>query len=204
MAELDVEPKKKSPIIWIVLIILILAFLFFLLRSCNSTSTTESAGSDTTTTIATTVTSWDSVDFNVPEANYEEVTDKGIEVRGNDKYAIYGLGENILFATDQSAIQNTADAQLQQIASSLKKRYDGSEIAVFGNTDSTGTASHNKELGSERAAAVKNWLVEKAGVAADKISVHSRGESSALATNETTAGRKANRSVQIVVMANTK
>ena len=204
MAELDVQPKKKSPIIWILLIILVLAILFFLFRNRSSNTTTESAGADTTTTIATTVSNWDSVDFNVPAANYEEVTDKGIEVRGNEKYAIYGLGENILFATDQSNIQNTADAQLQQIAGSLKKRYDGSEIAVFGKTDSTGTASHNKELGSQRAESVKNWLVEKAGVAADKVSIHSRGESASVATNETTAGRKANRSVQIVVMANNK
>lgn len=201
MAELDVQPKKKSPILWIIGIIFILALLFFLIRGCNDNDNKRINETDSTEVVATTVTDWDSIDFNSPTTSYEEVTDQGIEVRGNEKYSIYGLGENILFATNQSNIQSTAEQQLNQISTSLKKRFDGASIAVYGNTDSTGTAGHNKELGAQRAEAVKNWLVDNAGISADKISVHSRGESSAAATNTTGAGRQLNRNVQIVALA---
>ncbi len=202
MAELEVQPKKKSPIIWILVIIAILALLFLLVRGCSNNSTTATDGADSSKVIATTVADWDSIDFDAPAASYEEVTDKGIQVRGNEKYSIYGLGENILFATDQSSIQNSAQQQLNQIAASLKKRFDGASIAVYGNTDATGSAGHNRELGKARAESVKNWLVEKAGISADKISVRSRGESAAEASNATAEGRQLNRNVQIVALAN--
>jgi outer membrane protein OmpA-like peptidoglycan-associated protein len=204
MAELDVQPKKKSPILWIMLLIVILALSFFLLRGCNGNSVKPGANSDSTDVVATTVTSWDSVNFDAPPAEYEEVTDKSIEVRGNDRYTIYGLGENVLFATDKSDIQSSAESQLKQIASSLKRRYSGARIAIFGSTDSTGTASHNIELGAARANTVKNWLVANAGVQSDNITIHTKGESDATASNATQSGRKLNRSVQIVAMADTK
>lgn len=202
MAELEVQPKKKSPIIWILVIIAILALLFLLVRGCGNDSTNVADGADSSKVIAATVADWDSVDFNAPAASYEEVTDKGIEVRGNERYSIYGLGENILFATDQSNIQISAEQQLNQIATSLKKRFDGASIAVYGNTDATGSAGHNKELGTARAESVKTWLVKKAGIAADKISVRSHGESAAEASNATAEGRQLNRNVQIVALAN--
>ncbi|MES2456191.1 MAG: OmpA family protein [Bacteroidota bacterium] len=201
MADIDVQPKKKSPVLWIILFIVILALLFFLLRGCNNNNPTQTSEADSTNVLATTVTDWDSIDFDAPATSYEEVTDQGIEVRGNDKYSIYGLGENVLFATDQSSIQSGAEQQLNQISSSLKKRFEGASIAIYGNTDSTGTAGHNKELGAQRAEAVKNWLVGKAGISADKISVHSRGESAAAASNASRDGRQLNRNVKIVALA---
>ena len=48
MAELDVQPKKSSSLIWILLIIVILALLFFLVRGCNNTETTGASGRDST------------------------------------------------------------------------------------------------------------------------------------------------------------
>lgn len=205
MAQLDVQPKKTNPAWWIILILVLLALLFFFMKGCNNNETTAVAtATDSTTEIAVTVTDWDSVDFDSPKAIFEEVTDKNINLRGNESYAIYGIGENVVFATDESAIQPAAETQLMQIASSLKKRYQTSEIAVYGNTDSVGTAAYNKKLGTRRAEAVKEWLINKGGIAADKISIHSRGESGDLATNETAAGRQLNRSVEIVAMAEKK
>jgi len=202
MAELEVQPKKRSPFIWILAILAIVALLFFLLRGCGKDATRGADGADSSKVIATTVADWNSVDFNAPAASYDEVTDKGIDVRGNDSYSIYGLGENILFATDQSNIQSGAEQQLNQIAGSLKKRFEGASIVVYGNTDATGSAGHNKELGAARAEAVKTWLVEKAGIASDKISVRSHGESAAEASNATAEGRQLDRNVQIVALAN--
>jgi len=197
MAELNVQPKKKNPILWVILAIIALALLFFLIRGCGE-NINEGAKTDT---VATTVVSWDKVDFNAPVASYQEVTDQGITVRGNDKYTIYGLGENVLFAKDQSTIQTSGEAQLKQISASLKKRFGDSSVAIFGNTDATGSAAHNRELGAARAKAVREWLI-KDGVAEDKITVQSKGESDPVATNATEEGKKLNRSVEIVALAN--
>jgi outer membrane protein OmpA-like peptidoglycan-associated protein len=152
-------------------------------------------------TLAVTQPDWNSVDFNSPELKDAEITDKDISVRGNDRLTIYSLGENILFAPGQSSLQGTADQKLRQIMSSIKKRHKSAVIGIYGNTDSTGTTSQNKQLGAERAEAVKDWLEKTGGVDSDKLSVRSYGESQPIADNSTEGGRKQNRNVQIVVFA---
>ena len=164
-------------------------------------TTTDSSATtmDTTssTVIAATQPDWSTVDMNAPETHDADITDKDVTVRGNNDYTIYSLGEDILFATDQNALQPTAEAKLKQIASSLNNRFKGAVIGVYGNTDATGDAAHNKQLGADRANVVKDWLI-KNGVEADKISVQSLGEAEPVATNATTTGRQQNRNVSIV------
>ena len=201
MAELDVQPKRKSPWwIWVVLLLLVLLIIYFF-RGCNDTENTASEVVDSTATIqSATSPNWESVDFNAPNASYEEITDTSISVRGNDKYTIYGLGENILFESGQDQVQGKAKNQLDQISKSIKKRFSGYWIAVYGNTDATGNAEENKELSGKRAESVKNWLIENAGVSQERISVGALGEEEPVATNATEKGRKMNRRVEIVVM----
>jgi uncharacterized membrane protein len=50
MAELDVQQKKKSPILWIVLLIVILVILFLLFRGSNDSPVKQSGASDSTET----------------------------------------------------------------------------------------------------------------------------------------------------------
>src|SRR5688500_11405642 len=100
MADLDVQPKKSRPWwIWLLLALLALALIFFLFLSCNRTDDNADAVgttmSDTTTTAAADGTAtddgWGTVDFAAPAATYEEITDRDINVRGNDDYAIYSV-----------------------------------------------------------------------------------------------------------------
>lgn len=203
MAELDVQPKKSSPWIWILLALIAIVILFFLLKGCNSKTTTVATTDSTTTkTVAVTQPDWSKVDFNAAKANDADVTDPAIAVSGNDQYTIYTLGENILFATDQNNLQGTAGDKLKQIVASLNKRFKGSSIGVYGSTDSTGTAGHNQMLGAERAAAVKNWLVQTGGLDSTLVSIHSLGETKPVATNATATGRQQNRNVSIVAFPN--
>lgn len=208
MAQLDVQPKKSNPWwLWLLIAIIAIAILLFLLKGCNNktaaVATTDSTKTVADTTmgkqaVAVTAPDYNSVDFNSPKTPDADITDKDIAVSGNDKYTIYTLGENILFATDQNTIQTSADTKLKQISSSLGKRFKGATIAVYGNTDSTGTAGHNKMLGADRAAAVKGWLVKNAGLDSTKVSVHSFGSSKPVASNATASGRQQNRNVEIV------
>ena len=192
MAELDVQPKRSGPWwLWLLLLLIAVIVIFFLMEGCNSNQTA----------VATTIPDWNSVDMNTAKTSDADVTDSAIEVRGNDQYTIYTLGENILFATDQSALQADAGSKLQQVVTSLNKHFKGASIGVYGSTDSTGSAGLNKTLGVERAIAVKDWLVRTGGLDSTQISVHSLGESKPVATNATESGRQQNRNVTIVAFS---
>ena len=208
MAQLDVQPKRRSPVyIWIIFAILAIAAAILLYRGCNRTTplrvaTTDSTKTDSTkadsNVIVTTQPDWHAVDFTIPKSSLDEVTDTAIIVRGNEKYTIYSLGENVLFDADKSVLQPAATEKLQQVATSLNKRFKMAAIAVYGQTDSVGKAGDNKALGAARANAVKTWLQTKGGILPEKISVQSLGEQKPVATNATEKGRTQNRSVEIV------
>jgi outer membrane protein OmpA-like peptidoglycan-associated protein len=209
MAQLDVQPKRKSSVfIWIIFAVLAIAAAVLLYRGCNRSAPLRVGTTDTTAkkavaqtdsnVIVTTQPDWNAIDFNIPKASLDEVTDSAIIVKGNDQYTIYSLGENVLFAADKSALQPAAADKLQQIATSLNKRYKTAAIAIYGHTDSVGNFNDNKALAADRANAVKNWLQTKGGILPDKISVHSLGEKKPVATNSTEKGRAQNRSVEIV------
>jgi outer membrane protein OmpA-like peptidoglycan-associated protein len=209
MAQLDVQPKRKSSVfIWIIFAILAIAAAVLLYRGCNRSeplrvATTDSLAKDSikkvdTNVIVTTRPDWNAIDFNIPKASLDEVTDSAIIVRGNDKYTIYSLGENILFPANKSTLQSTAAEKLHQVAASLLKRYNTSEIAIYGHTDSVGSVGDNKALGTDRANAVRDWMVNEGHIDGAKITVHSLGEQKPVATNTTEKGRVQNRSVEIV------
>lgn len=209
MAELDVQPKKNNPWwLWLLLLLVALALLFFFLRGCNNknanqTGVDSTAANSADKTQAVAATTTNPIDFNSPKASYEEITDTSISVRGNNNYTIYGLGEDILFDKDKSTLKSTAETELKMIAGSLNKRFKGAELSVYGRTDSTGTAAHNKQLGAARAEAVRVWLVKNENLPDSAISIHSFGESNPVASNATAAGRQENRSVAIVATPKT-
>ena len=209
MADLHVQRKKQSsPLPWLIGALILIALLVFLLRSCNKTdavggTATDSAANGsaavaTTTPSTTTTPDWADVDKNAPSANYDEITNKDISVRGNDNYGIYSLGENILFETDKSTLRKEAEQNLQLLATSIKKRFNGGDLRVYGYTDSVGTPGYNKELAQQRAEAVKSWLATNAGIDSGKISINAIGEGAPVATNGTAAGRQENRRVEVV------
>jgi outer membrane protein OmpA-like peptidoglycan-associated protein len=110
------------------------------------------------------------------------------------------MGENLLFDTDKATLRPDAEQNLQQIAGSLKQRYAGGQVRIYGHTDARADASYNKELSEQRAEAVKNWLVSNAGVDASRISIQPMGESDPVASNQTKSGQQQNRRVEIVAM----
>jgi outer membrane protein OmpA-like peptidoglycan-associated protein len=187
----------------VILAIAAIALIFLLARGCNDNDDTNVIGT-TTDSADNAVTNnssrngaWD-VDFNAPVAKYEEITDKNINVRGNNNYGIYSVGENILFDSDQKNIRSGAEKNLKQIAESISKRYNGGEVRIYGHTDAEGSAGYNKELAEQRAEAVRAWLVKNGNVSEDRISLEPVGESKPVASNATESGRQQNRRVEIV------
>ncbi|MDP5252670.1 MULTISPECIES: OmpA family protein [unclassified Vibrio] len=77
-------------------------------------------------------------------------------------------------------------------------RFPDAEAVITGHTDSTGAASFNQRLSEQRAQAVADFLTA-GGVNPDKLTVQGKGESSPIASNNTSEGRKQNRRVEVEI-----
>ncbi|ALD21891.1 OmpA family protein [Hymenobacter sp. DG25A] len=142
---------------------------------------------------------WD-VDANMPDVTtYTEVKNPKVKVRANDTYKVYDVDETVLFDTDKATLRASAKDALEEVAGSIKQRFSGKKVRVVGYTDARAGQEYNKDLGRERAEAVKNWLVQNGNIAAENIAVQSMGEKEPTASNATAAGRQQNRRVEIVV-----
>jgi len=108
----------------------------------------------------------------------------------------------ILFDVGESRLESGATTNLNELAAILNK-YDDTEILIEGHTDATGSADYNMTLSRNRANAVAIQL-EAAQVIATRFTIMGYGEQQPVADNATTAGRAANRRVELAIMANDK
>lgn len=74
----------------------------------------------------------------------------------------------------------------------LLKNHENLTVTIYGNTCSIGSEKANEKVGLERAENAKAFLVGL-GIAEERISVASKGESSPVADNSTAKGRAKNR-----------
>lgn len=70
---------------------------------------------------------------------------------------------------------------LRKVGECLKTEAMSDEaLVVTGHTDPTGPSAYNTELGEDRAMTVRIFLVDKVGVAPDRINVETMGEAEAI------------------------
>jgi len=105
----------------------------------------------------------------------------------------------LLFDFDSYAIRTDAAAHLRSLAGSLGE-YPDTQLLIVGHTDSVGNDTYNHGLSVRRAEAARNYLTAQ-GVSAQRVHASGRGEWEPLATNETAAGRQANRRVEVAIYA---
>jgi outer membrane protein OmpA-like peptidoglycan-associated protein len=110
---------------------------------------------------------------------------------------VVSLPEAITFDVDSSDVKPAIRDEIIAISQNLQQ-YPASTVQVVGHTDSTGSASYNQALSERRAQAVSNILVAS-GTAAGRIQTFGRGMSNPVASNDTAAGRAANRRVEIII-----
>ena len=104
-------------------------------------------------------------------------------------------GKVILFDSGKSTFQKGTYTVLQSITSILNE-YPYSKFMVEGHTDSDGSNQLNQALSENRAAAVKNYLIEN-GISTDRLRSTGFGETKPIATNKTAKGKAMNRRVEI-------
>lgn len=110
------------------------------------------------------------------------------------------LSLKINFANDSAVITEEYYAEIEQAANFLKKYADVNTV-IEGHTDNLGADDYNTNLSKRRAEAVMTALIERFGIDADRVSALGYGEARQIATNDTEAGRLANRRVVAVMKA---
>jgi peptidoglycan-associated lipoprotein len=103
------------------------------------------------------------------------------------------------FALDSHQLGGDARPVLQKNADWMK-RWTSTKVMVEGHADSRGTAEYNLALGERRATAVRDYLVSL-GIAADRITIVSKGKESPFCTEETESCWQDNRRGHFVITA---
>lgn len=108
----------------------------------------------------------------------------------------------ILFDVGKAELKPVSKENIAKLAKTLTK-YPDTNILIEGHTDATGSEDLNMKLSKERAESVANYLAVQ-NVSSSRFSIMGYGESQPVASNDTDAGRSANRRVELAIMANDK
>ena len=110
------------------------------------------------------------------------------------------ISMEVNFASNSSNVEQGEYPEIEKVAKFLQKYGDVSTV-IEGHTDDRGAASYNLNLSQARASAVRNVLIERYGIAANRVTAQGFGEANPIETNDTKAGRLANRRVVAVMKA---
>lgn len=133
------------------------------------------------------------------QAEELEQTVDGATVQRVGEGLVVTFDSGILYGFDSSAIRAEAGRNLQSLAASLKS-YPDTEVLIVGHTDSSGSDAYNQNLSTQRADAAAAYLARE-GVTSSRLHTAGRGETEAIASNDTDAGRQLNRRIEIAIYA---
>lgn len=101
---------------------------------------------------------------------------------------------DVQFALNSAEVREQYISEVQRVADFMHQ-FDKTRVTVEGHTDSTGAASYNQQLSQQRAEAVRELLIERFDLSADRVRAVGYGEERPTASNDTDEGRKQNRRV---------
>lgn len=130
-----------------------------------------------------------------PEEKKIVVEPVKVEVAAEVIKKINEFSKTILFDTGKATLKAESNTSLDAIVNVLNE-YQNANFKIDGHTDSAGVPAKNLKLSKDRAAAVKQYLVDK-GVRADRLTSEGYGSKKPIASNKTPKGKNLNRRVEI-------
>jgi outer membrane protein OmpA-like peptidoglycan-associated protein len=119
-----------------------------------------------------------------------------LETRSTARGLIVNMND-VLFDTAKYTLRPGAREKLSKVAGILLA-HPSLKLEVEGHTDSVGGDEYNQRLSEQRAASVRDYLVQN-GISANNVSSIGFGKTRPVVSNETAAGRQQNRRVELVV-----
>ena len=104
-----------------------------------------------------------------------------------------------MFELDSDTIEPTAHETLAKVAE-LIDAYKDHQVMIVGHTNSLGDEAYNKTLSERRANLVKQFFVDNFEVDAARLAIDGQGEVQPIASNDTLAGRRANRRIDVLIL----
>ena len=106
---------------------------------------------------------------------------------------------NVGFELESAGVNGESRKKLAALADYLASHSDMA-VRIHGHTDSTGPETYNMRLSEQRAQAVASILTD-GGVAGSRVETAGMGETAPAVSNDTRAGRIANRRVEVTLIA---
>lgn len=100
----------------------------------------------------------------------------------------------VKFDTNSAVVKEEYMADIRNLATFMNQ-YQNTEVTVEGHTDSTGSDAYNKTLSQRRAESVRDVLIQRMNIEAERVKAVGYGEERPVADNNTVAGREQNRRV---------
>jgi outer membrane protein OmpA-like peptidoglycan-associated protein len=104
---------------------------------------------------------------------------------------------DVLFDFNKYTLKSEARERLAKI-SGIVLAYPDLKLQIEGYTDSIGSDEYNQTLSEKRAEAVRDYIVSS-GVSINNVTAQGLGKADPVADNTTSAGRKLNRRVEMIV-----
>ncbi len=106
---------------------------------------------------------------------------------------------NMFFDFNKATLRNESITELRHMIKFMQE-YPKLKIEISGHTDSVGTGEANRKLSSERANAVREYLVSH-GINAPRITAKGYGATKPIAPNDTEEGRQRNRRTEFRIIS---
>jgi peptidoglycan-associated lipoprotein len=120
--------------------------------------------------------------------------------KGKLIYTVTLSNDKVTFPLNRAEVSDEAKRLIDEAIEPLKKENRGVYFEIEGHTDGTGEGSYNFKLGEDRALAVRDYIAKTHGIALNRLSVISYGETKPLGDNKTRDGRAQNRRVVIRIL----
>lgn len=133
----------------------------------------------------------------------QEISDKDVKLQMMEKGLVITVVGDLLFDSGKAKIKQEAYPLLDKVARVLRENMADFNVGIEGYTDNVpikySAWKSNWELSTARALSVLHYLVNKEGIAPERLSAVGFGEYRPVDTNDTSIGRKQNRRVEIVI-----
>ncbi len=104
--------------------------------------------------------------------------------------------EGVNFESGKASITQDSYISLMKVVD-IMETFAETTFEIVGHTDNVGNKDKNMQLSADRAASVKNFLVEK-GIAESRIVTKGLGDTKPVASNKTPEGRAQNRRIEFI------
>lgn len=109
------------------------------------------------------------------------------------------LDSSVLFDFGKHTLKPKAIKELDRVSAELKQ-FPGATVIIEGHTDNRGSKTSNQKVSEKRAAAVRDYWVQKKTLSELTFSAAGHGMRRPIASNKTEKGRAKNRRVEVIVL----